>query len=155
MARVVSNIVEVCIFRIRKDKPEYLLLRRSAAQRMYPGLWQFVSGKMKPGEDAVGTARREVQEETGYRKGLLWTVPYVISFFEPASDTVNLNPLFAFRPDAAADPVLSGEHDASEWLDIDAARERLVWPAQRQGLSMVGSFLVEGGRGSMLTLVSR
>jgi len=43
-------------------------------QFRYPArkhLWEFVAGSMEPGESVIRAARRELQEETGYRAGSL------------------------------------------------------------------------------------
>jgi ADP-ribose diphosphatase len=43
-------------------------------QYRYPArkrLWELVAGSMEPGESVVRAARRELQEETGYRAGTL------------------------------------------------------------------------------------
>src|SRR5512135_3893854 len=45
-------------------RPQILLIRRSPG-RMYPGLWQCVTGKLEPGERITEGALREVAEETG------------------------------------------------------------------------------------------
>ena len=63
MLSLVSNMIEAHIFRIRKDKIEFLLLKRSDKE-IYPGLWQMVSGSINEGEMAYQTARREIIEET-------------------------------------------------------------------------------------------
>lgn len=150
---VLSHIVEVCIFRLNGDRPEFLLLRRSSAESVYPGLWQFVSGKVKLGEDAVRTARREVEEETGLAGGDLWMVPFVISFFDPATDSVNLNPFFAYNAAGSAEIALSPEHDRYEWLGYDEAVKRLIWPAQRQGLDVVRQSIIGGEAAGPLSLI--
>ncbi|MDH4070152.1 MAG: NUDIX domain-containing protein [Ignavibacteria bacterium] len=153
MTEVVSQIVEVCLFRLRGDKPEFLLLRRASTERVYPGLWQFVSGKVKLGEDAVRAARREVEEETGMREGRLWTVPFVISFYDPSADAVNLNPFFACEVSTSGEISLSSEHDRSQWLDYDESVKRLIWPAQRQGLDVVRRCIIGGEAAGPLTLI--
>ena len=64
MARVVSEIVDVYVFRRRDPCVDYLLLRRSEVE-VLPGTWQAVHGRIRPGETAPQTALRELSEETG------------------------------------------------------------------------------------------
>ena len=45
---------------------EILLLRRSPAKHVLPGLWQCVSGSLEDGESIAAGALRELQEETGF-----------------------------------------------------------------------------------------
>lgn len=130
---------------MRQGRPLYLLLRRSPGERLYPGLWQFVSGSIERGESADQAALRELREETGFSPEAFWVVPHVSTFYEPARDIVNLSPLFAARVPAGAEPVLSSEHDQHRWLEYEAAAERLVWPGQREGLRIVHEYIA-GGR---------
>ena len=58
------DLVACWLFRIVEDRPEILLIHRSPG-RLYPGLWQCVTGKLEPGERIVEAALREVAEETG------------------------------------------------------------------------------------------
>ncbi|HAB52346.1 MAG TPA: NUDIX pyrophosphatase, partial [Ignavibacteriales bacterium] len=43
MLTIISNMIEAHIFRMKKGKIEFLLLKRSENE-IYPGLWQMVSG---------------------------------------------------------------------------------------------------------------
>ena len=65
MADVSSRIVEVCPFRFIGDRAEYLLIRRSPGDPLYPGIWQFVTGRVEEGEKSHEAALRELREETG------------------------------------------------------------------------------------------
>ena len=58
MTEVVSRVVEVCLFRMRGGRAEYLLLRRSAEEPVYPGMWQIITGTVGPGEKGLDAARR-------------------------------------------------------------------------------------------------
>ena len=137
MPSIESSIIEVAVFRAIEARMEILLLQRSADQRLYPGLWQLVSGKIRAGETASDAARREVAEETGLRPGSMWTIPQVNAFYSAATDTVQLTPLFAAEvmPDAFA--TLSNEHQAFRWATVDDARRTLVWPANRRLLDLL------------------
>ena len=61
---LISNLVEVHIFREMENGIEFLLLKRSEDE-IFPGVWQMVSGKIKDGEKSYETAVRELKEETG------------------------------------------------------------------------------------------
>jgi dihydroneopterin triphosphate diphosphatase len=144
MAEVASRIIEVCPFRIRGDGGEYLLIRRTPGDTLYPGLWQFVSGRVEGGENAREAALRELKEETGAAPVRFWVVPAVNSFYDPENDTVNLVVLFAAQLESGSAVRLSAEHSAFEWLPYTEARRRLVWPGQRACLDIVQEYILGG-----------
>ena len=142
MPSVVSDIIEVCVFRRAGNGPEVLLLRRAPDETLYPGVWQIVTGAIDKGENAVDAARRELREETGVAPMRFWTVPWVSSFYEPARDLLHVMAFFAAEAAPDAEIRLSSEHDRSEWLPFHEASGRLVWPAQRQGLEVVRKYIL-------------
>jgi dATP pyrophosphohydrolase len=143
LATIRCEIVEVCVFKLVKSRPHYLLLQRSAGEEPYPNLWQIITGTMRHRETSVAAALRELEEETRLRAKRFWTVPFVNSFFDPANDCVQLIPVFAAEADAAQEPRLSREHQRYEWLTYPAAQKKLVWPGQRQDLAVVHDFIAE------------
>ena len=144
MATILSQIVEVCIFRWIADKPQYLLLQRADDDELYPGIWQVVTGTMKKNESADKAALRELDEETGLRVKRFWTVPFVDSYFDLQNVAVQMVPVFAAEVDAALNVRLSCEHRRYEWLEYTAARERTIWPGQRQAIEIVHEFIAGG-----------
>jgi dATP pyrophosphohydrolase len=150
---VVSGIVEVCIFALRDGVPEFLLLRRSPTEALYPDLWQWVSGSVEPGETAVGAARREMAEETSLEPAGLWVVPHVSVFYDPSRDRVNLTPVFAARVAPGSEPKLSPEHSEYLWCDRRTAHGKLVWPGQREALTVVDEYLIAGGEAAGRSLL--
>src|ERR1035441_4496861 len=92
--KIRTDLVEVHLFRIENNELQFLLLKRSA-HKIYPGLWQMVSGHIKKGETAVQTALRELQEETGFKPFQLWVAPNINSFYSPDEDSVFIIPVFA------------------------------------------------------------
>jgi 8-oxo-dGTP pyrophosphatase MutT (NUDIX family) len=141
---IVSTIVEVVVFRFRKDRPEYLVLRRSMTDELYPGIWQIVTGTIREAERAVDAALREVMEETGCSPRRFWTVPHANVFYDRSADAMHLSPMFAMQLETTAEPRLSDEHSAYEWLSVREAVRRLVWPGQRHGVHTVEEFIVGG-----------
>ena len=151
MPHIVSSIIEVCIFKFEDSRPQYLLLKRTLQEKVYPGAWQFVTGSIETGERAPQAARRELLEETGLKPSSMWVVPYLSTFYEPQSDAVHLCPMFAAQVRVGDQPTLSIEHDDFEWCDVDRARDRLVWPGQREGLRIVHEYIVRGEKAAGIT----
>ena len=150
MPQMVAHYVEVYPFRVLRDSVEYLLLLRSPHESLYPGMWQVVTGTCENGETAVQAAKREFAEETGLRPARWWVVPRLNAFYDIARDSVNLSPAFACQLDPEAEPVLSGEHSAWRWLQRKEAARLLVWPGQREGLTVVEEYIVAGQKASEL-----
>jgi len=134
--------VEVCAFRYNKSKVHFLVLQRAQDEKLYPGLWQIVTGTMKKKEHALKAAMRELKEETGLSARRCWTVPYVDSYFDRAKNTIQFVPVFAVELKSSSIVRLSSEHQDFEWLTIDAARRQLVWPGQRRALEIVNEFII-------------
>ena len=155
MPHVVSQIVEVCVFRFVETRPEYLVLKRSATNPIHPGVWQIVTGSILQGEKATDAALRELLEETGLSPMRFWVAPYVLSFYDHHNDCVNLNPLFAAQTEAGGEVSLSGEHQQFEWLPYDQALRRLVWPDQRHGIEIIHKYICGGEEAGKLLLIPR
>jgi len=153
MALPVSTTIEVCIFRRDAHRALYLLLRRSEGERVYPGIWQYVTGSVNQGEKSVDGALRELREETGLEPIGFWAAPYVNSFYDRNRDEVNLSPLFAAEVSPGDSPRLSAEHCELGWFDYDESSRMLVWPGQREGLRIVNEFIVGGEDAAKLTRI--
>jgi dATP pyrophosphohydrolase len=155
LATILSQIVEVCIFRWIAGEPQYLLLQRADDEELYPGIWQIVTGSMKKNESADKAALRELEEETGLRLKRFWTVPIMDSYFDIRNDTIQMVPVFAAEVDAALNVRLSDEHRRFEWLAYAAARDRVVWPGQRQAIEIVHEFIAGGKEAARLLEITK
>ena len=153
MAAADHRFVEVCPFRIRRDRAEYLLLRRAADEPVYPGLWQFVTGRVEEGETARAAALRELREEAGAAPVRFWVVPAVSAFYDASADEIRSVALFAAELEGGGEARLSAEHDAFLWLTAADARRKLVWPGQRTCLDVVEQYILGGEEaGKLLAL---
>jgi dATP pyrophosphohydrolase len=155
LATILSQIVEVCIIRWSAGEPQYLLLQRADDEELYPGIWQIVTGSMKKNESADKAALRELEEETGLHPKRFWTVPIMDSYFEIRNDTIQMVPVFAAEVDAALKVRLSHEHRRFEWLAYVEARDRAVWPGQRQAIEIVHEFIVGGKEAARLLEITQ
>jgi dATP pyrophosphohydrolase len=137
--KIVSKLIEAHIFR-NFNGIEFLLLKRSPEQ-IYPGIWQMVTGKIKPDEKAFETALREVYEETNLKCKNIWVVPNVNHFYDWSEDYVCIVPVFLIEVDQNSPVKLSDEHVQYQWVNYDEAANLLAWPGQRISLEIIHDYL--------------
>ncbi len=150
------DLVECWLFRVASpsgladartegERLEILLLRR-ATHRIFPGLWQCVTGGVEPGERIPAAATREVLEETGLGPPEIeafYDLDQVAPFYDEGSDAVVVSAIFAarVRPDAA--PRASSEHDGLRWVPAAAAPGLAVWPSYAESVRRVRDLLLD------------
>jgi dATP pyrophosphohydrolase len=154
MAAIVSQIVDVCVFRRNSQSTEYLLLQRSHDEDLYPNLWQILTGTIADKETALMTALRELKEETSLSIKRMWTVPYIDAFYTLPQDAVHLSPVFAVEVVADAVVKLSDEHQNFIWMNLAGAKKKLAWPGQRKVLQVVQEYIVEESEAGRLMELS-
>jgi 8-oxo-dGTP pyrophosphatase MutT (NUDIX family) len=134
------DLVACWLFRIDPaGQPEFLLIRR-AADRMYPGLWQCVTGKLELGERIADAALREVAEETGLGPSDLeafYETDLVNWFHEASLDALLCESVFAARVRPAAAVRISHEHDGDRWVDVATAKSLVTWPAYERAIDTI------------------
>ncbi len=133
---IVSDMVEVHLFRQNEKNLEFLLLKRSLGE-FYEHLWQMVSGRIEENEKAFKTALREVKEETGLTVKKMWTLPNINSYYSPESDRINLIPVFAVLVDPQSKVILSDEHSEHKWLSKEECKKYLAWEGQRKSVDIL------------------
>ena len=115
---------------IRRADGKLLILRRSSGDPHAPGRADLPGGGVDEGEQYAVAAAREIAEEAGItvlpeQLRLVYTTSRVSS----TGDSMILRFLFIAQVDDVA-VVLSHEHDAYEWCDLDASLASLngtVW----------------------------
>jgi dihydroneopterin triphosphate diphosphatase len=134
-----SDLIELHVFTIENNEPRFLLLKRSA-KKIYPGLWQMVSGHINPNETAVQTTLREMEEETGLIPVNLWVAPNINSYYSPEDDSVTVIPVFAAKVNLP-EVRLSDEHTEFKWVDAEEAKKHLAWDGQRRSVDIIKEYL--------------
>ncbi|MBN1638810.1 MAG: NUDIX domain-containing protein [Ignavibacteriales bacterium] len=140
--KIVSNIVEVHIFRIVNKKMQFLILRRSN-DFSYPLVWQMVTGKNEINERAVDTVVREVKEETGLEIIKMWVVPNTNFYFDYENDELNLIPVFAVQVDKDEEVNISEEHSTYKWVDYNIAKKMYAWPGQKESIDVIYNYFMK------------
>lgn len=140
-----SDMVSVYPFRRTSAGCEFLLLRRSAGDDDFPGLWAPPSGRVEPGETGPAAALRELFEETGLSPAAFYQANAVSTFYIARQDTIWQCPVFAAEVPTDARVTLSAEHDVDAWLQPEDALARLIWQGQRDALREILTEIVHAG----------
>jgi len=133
-----AQTVSVVVLRRAGEGAEVLLLRKPDA-----GFWEQVAGSIEPGETGSAAAFRVLEDGTGFRPAMLWAADFTEIFCDPAADRIELVPVFVALVAADAEPRLSSEHDAGDWLTLLDAAERVSFPNQRALLAHVAREFVD------------
>jgi 8-oxo-dGTP pyrophosphatase MutT (NUDIX family) len=142
MPEIKTKYIECYIF-LRSGKDLlFLLLKRNGNQKIYPGIWQIITGKIEKGESSIDTAVREVKEETGLNMKDYFVFPEVSRFYNYKNDTINLIPLFAAETEDK-NVMLSDEHEEYKWLKCGEAVELIHWQSQKNNLKLLQDFLTD------------
>ena len=139
MSPLRPDLVACWIYRLAGERLEILLIRR-AEGRMYPGLWQCVTGRLEVGETITAGALREVAEETGLAGAAieaLFDTDIVNWFHESSVDGLWSEVVFAARVRPDATVVISNEHDDLRWCSTVEAHELVLWPAYHRAIEQV------------------
>lgn len=149
------DLVACWLFRLdARGEPEFLLIRR-AADRMYAGMWQCVTGKLEAGERILDGALREVAEESGLGTSDLEAIfdTDVVNWFhhEPL-DVLLCEAVFAARVRPGAEVVISDEHDDARWLSSADARSLVTWPAYERAIDFVEWLIANPGKAGAFRL---
>lgn len=139
------GVVDVFVVRPLPTGWRVLALRRARDTRC-PGAWETVHGRIEDGERPEQAAVREVLEETGLRVDRLYNVT-VHPFYLHTARVVQLAVVFTAFVDVEADARLGDEHDAGEWLTVDEALGRFIWPRERATLRDAYALLQGGDAG--------
>lgn len=139
--KLISTIIEAHIFKIIEGKPVFLALKRAENERVYPGLWQPVTGKVNKNEKGYRAAIREVREETGLIPENFWVVPTVNSYYSYRGDFVNMIPVFAAQVKRDSNVVLCDEHCDYKWVNPEEAKRIYAWDGQKHSVEIITGYL--------------
>lgn len=144
MPNFVSNFVQVHIAAFDEEIKDYkfLILKRSAQIKVYPNLWQVITGTIENSETSLQTAIREINEETGLNIKKIWTLPYLTTFFNAKKDTINASPVFGILVDFVKKVKLSDEHSEYLWLSYSNILQKLELPSHIEATKIFYEFIL-------------
>ncbi len=122
-----------------------LLMGRRSEEKYMGGTWQLISGKLEASEVAWRGALREMNEETGLKPREFYRLSTLTNFYRPDNDSLNTAPMFCAivgENDAAE---MNAEHSSLEWVNLDVAESRLMWPSDCEALAEVQTVILNDG----------
>jgi|GEM_PF-962901 len=138
----------VIVYVARRDESgasnEFLQLHQ-AVPNSYGGLWQTLSGEIKPEEKAWEAALRLLRERTGLPPITLFATASLNSFYSAADDTAWLSPAFLAEVHRESEVRLTGGHDESRWVSRKYIETLFAWPGERKKLAEICAEILDDG----------
>lgn len=109
-------------------------------------LWELPAGTREPSESPVETARRELEEETGYRADAI--TPLMDFFTSPGVMTERMYAFRATKLTHVGQRLEAGERIETELLDVDEVRRRLIDGAFKDGktIAVLATYMMQVSR---------
>jgi dATP pyrophosphohydrolase len=134
------DLVACWMYRVDAAGELRILLLHRAPGRIFPGIWQPVTGRLESGERIVDGALRELLEETAIRPEAIETLyglDQVNIFHADHLDMLQAEAVFAAELRHGVEAVLSEEHDGQRWVAPAEAAEMVLWPAYREAIEQI------------------
>lgn len=130
MPRVVSDIVDVYVFRRLNARVQFLLLQRRPDVAL-PQTWQAFHSQILAGETTLDAVRRAVKDLCGLNVSAIYSADYVNQFYDEGRDAMVLAPVFGVNVSPQAPINLGSDFRDAAWFDRDEATSRLAFSGQR------------------------
>jgi dATP pyrophosphohydrolase len=145
MPKIISNTIQFHIAKYNDsaNRFEHLLLKRASNAKLYPNVWQVVTGTIEAGETALATAKRELEEETKLSALKIWTLPYITQYFDVKNDAIGLAPCFAALVRKDSRVILSKEHSEYKWCLLEEALDILPLPSHKEAAEVFEKYILE------------
>lgn len=143
MPQVVSDIVDVYVFRRLNARVQFLLLQR---KRDVPHgqTWQSFHTRLQRNETTIDAAFRAVEELAGLQVSAVYSADYVNQFFDDTRDVLVLAPVLAVNVSPQAPVRLDSDLRDCAWLDRDEATVRLPFSGQRWAVRHIDEIMSIG-----------
>lgn len=143
MPRVVSDIVDVYVFRRLNGRVQFLLLQRKPEVSM-ANTWQAFHSQIKMGHTTLQTVRDVVTDASDLDVDDVYSADYINQFYDEGRDAMVLSPVFAVTVKSQAPVRLSAEYRDAAWFDRDEATARLPFSGQRWAVRHIDEIMSIG-----------
>ncbi|HWV25249.1 MAG TPA: NUDIX domain-containing protein [Thermomicrobiales bacterium] len=143
MPHVISDIVDVYVFRRLNARVQFLLLQRRPDVTL-PHTWQAFHAQVHAGETTLEAVRRAVLDLAGLRVSEIYSADYVNQFYDENRDALVLAPVFAVNVSPQAPIDLADDFRDAAWYDRDEATARLPFSGQRWAVRHIDEIMSLG-----------
>src|SRR5680860_1832729 len=143
MPDIVSDIVDVYVFRRLNARVQFLLLQRKASVPL-GNTWQSFHTQIQGHESTIGAAPRAVRELAGLNISDVYSADYINEFFDDTRDVVVLAPVLAVNVSPQAPVTLGPELKECAWWDTNQAVARLPFAGQRWAVRHINELMSVG-----------
>ena len=143
MPQVVSDIVDVYVFRRLNARIQFLLLQRRPDVALGQ-TWQSFHTRLERNETTIEAAYRAVEELAGLHVSAVYSADYVNQFFDDTRDVLVLAPVLAVNVNPQAPVRLDPDLRDCAWLDRDEATVRLPFSGQRWAVRHIDEIMSIG-----------
>ncbi|HYI25020.1 MAG TPA: NUDIX domain-containing protein [Thermomicrobiales bacterium] len=149
MPDIVSDIVDVYVFRRLSARVQFLLLHRRNDVPL-GNTWQSFHTQIGLTESTIAAGRRAVRELAGLNVSEVYSADYVNEFYDDLRDVVVLAPVLAVNVSPQAPVNLGPEFRDCAWWDTNQAAARLPFAGQRWAVRHIDDIMSVGHEESQL-----
>lgn len=143
MPQVISDIVDVYVFRRLNARVQFLLLQRRADVAL-PHTWQAFHSQIHVGSTTLQAVEHAVRDLSGLNVSAIYSADYVNQFYDENRDALILAPVFAVNVSPQAPIDLGNDYRDAAWFDRDEATVRLPFSGQRWAIRHIDEIMSLG-----------
>lgn len=130
MSKSLPIIVQIIVYRIKREGAEFLLLKRT---RERGGFWSVVNGTLELNESIIEARNRELLEETGIENVLHWSNEINRFSFQYKGNTMVVL-VYGAEVSESQRIVINHEHTEYRWVSFEEAMNMLKFDDDKNGL---------------------
>lgn len=143
MPQVLSDIIDIYVFRRLNARVQFLLLQRRADVAL-PHTWQAVHAHVRIGDTTIESVIDAVRNLTGLNVSAIYSADYINQFYDEGRDAIILAPVFAANVSPQAPIDLGDDFRDAAWFDRDEATARLPFSGQRWAVRHIDEIMSLG-----------
>jgi dATP pyrophosphohydrolase len=143
MPQVLSDIVDIYVFRRLNARVQFLLLQRRSDVAL-PHTWQAIHSQVRVGDTTIESIIDAVRNLSGLKVSAIYSADYVNQFYDEGRDAIVLAPVFAVNVNPQAPINLGEDFRDAAWFDRDEATARLPFSGQRWAVRHIDEIMSLG-----------